>query len=75
MNYQTNQLINSNKGASVNRKRTIQKGELRNVEVELVSLLYACDHFAKHGLMGQRRQSQHASGARVDVKRTIYRLK
>jgi|GEM_PF-5981212 len=53
MNYQTNQLINSNKGASVNRKRTIQKGELRNVEVELVSLLYACDHFAKHGLMGR----------------------
>jgi len=31
---------NQQQGGSVNRKRTIQKGELRNVEVELVSLLF-----------------------------------
>ena len=40
-NYMTDkQLINNTKGGSVNRKRTILKGELRNVEVELVSLLF-----------------------------------
>ena len=31
---------NQQQGGSVNRKRTILKGELRNVEVELVSLLF-----------------------------------
>ncbi len=35
-----NQPVKNNKGGSVNRKRTILKGELRNVEVELVSLLF-----------------------------------
>jgi len=37
-----NNYLNNNQlqGASVNRKRIIRKGELRNVEVELVSLLF-----------------------------------
>ena len=35
-----NQPLKNTKGGSVNRKRTILKGELRNVEVELVSLLF-----------------------------------